>query len=120
MKPQKKFVSCIDVCLPDYFAGYHKPVFQVAIYKDKYTCGEIADELEAESAVIDEMYQTHEDYKEDIECLDAYIVELRDKKDEIFYLDPNFAETDEYEYSIYMYFAVIQPVVRNGLTFLNP
>jgi hypothetical protein len=107
---------------PQYFSGYHHPVLQVPIYKKKYTCEEIAEEIESElNAFWDYIFGD----EENIEPLyNQFISELRSQGKKVFFkADKSMYEyfralkNDENSESLYFYFSVGNPHYSNGLLF---
>lgn len=119
-----KQAALLDVCYPDYFTGYHKPVLAVAV-QDNMTHGELADAMEQEiNATFDYLCDNEHGYtEEEMRLFYSYIEELREPDvinelftEKVYESD----EDDEFAESVYAYFAIINPTYSNGLMFLNP
>ena len=118
MKNNKKIVV-LDICMSDYFSGYHKTVIQVPVYKKQLTNAEAAQEIENEINLLWElMKETHT--PEELEIWDRYTEELKGIPDKIFFSDPEINEDNEEEECAYIFLGLINPVTVHGLTFLNP
>lgn len=113
-----KAISLIDVCLPDYFTGYSKAVVSIPVYQKSFTCSEMADMIESEMDSIFELIEESHS-EEEIKIWDNFIVELRNKGDEMYYSDDSFVENEDGEDCAFMYFALVNPVTIHGITFLN-
>ena len=115
-----KKVALLDVCLPDYFSGYHLPVLHVALY-GRMTKAELSQAIKDEfNAVWD--YINPNDDKETEALYQEFCSELESDGDAIFFKgDPDYNE-DEYDdcyEPAWAYFSIIEPVWSNGIMFLN-
>ena len=108
-----KQVSLLDICVPDYFTGYHLPVLSVPL-QGTVTCGDMAELIEDELNATYDYINPECDPAIDV-LYDTYIADLKEKDNEIFYE----SESDEDIECVYAYFSVINPVRVYGLTFLN-
>ena len=111
-----KQVSLLDICLPDYFAGYGKPVVSVALY-GTVTCDEVAELIEEELNASYDYINPENDANID-ELYNNYCAELRKNGSDLFYKSEFEEDTEEAE-PAYAYFSIIDPVKVHGLTFLN-
>lgn len=113
----KKF-ELLDVCYPDYFSGYHRPVLAVPVFNNMYL-SELASGLELElNSTFD--YLTNESNgftKTEILIIEEYIKELKDQKDDVF-IGEQFEELDNDIDCVYAYFSITKPVYSNGIRFL--
>lgn len=110
-------IALLDICLSDYFTGYHLPCLAIPIYRT-ISCKEIAGEMENElNAIYD--YINPEDNKDIANLYDRYINGLKSKGDEIFYQCDDISEIEDIEPQ-YAYFSIINPVFSSGMQFLNP
>ena len=120
MKNSKQQVALLDICLPDYFTGYHKPCLQVALY-GQMTNKELAEEIMQEFNFCFD-YLNEDDDKEITKLYEDYCAELNKNGDAIFYKgDPDLNEDsdlDDYECA-YAYFSIINPTYVNGIMFLD-
>ena len=121
MKRLEKQAALLDVCLPDYFSGYFRPVIAVPLH-DKISNKEVAEEMKDEiNAVYD--YLTNEDNgysEEEMALFDAIIDKLAANPDMVFFDAEDEAEDEDEDIdSVFAYFAIIHPVVQNGIMFLN-
>jgi len=108
-----KKVALLDVCLPDYFSGYHLPVIAVPVC-GTITNGEMADSINEEVDAIGHDFDfTDDDYK----LYDEYVELLRKNANDIFYQGEFDDDMDD---SVYAYFSIINPTYVGGLMFLNP
>ena len=112
-----KYVDLIDDCYPDYFSGYHLPVLQVA-YSETLTFEQLAKEMELE---INMMYEyLFDEYPEHEALYRDYIASIR-KQSGIAVKAPDLDPKDtEMEFLPCLFFAVVNPVYRSGIQFLNP
>jgi hypothetical protein len=109
-----KKVALLDICLSDYFTGYHLPVCAVAVF-GKMTNKDIAESIKSEmNAVWEYLFDDNPAHEK---LYNDYINELLAKPNDVFVeLDK---EDEEYE-CCYAHFSVINPVYANGIMFLNP
>ena len=108
-----KKVALLDICLPDYFTGYHLPVIAIPVY-GTMTYEDMAAEIQNEVNSIGFDFDfTDEDYQ----LYDNYTNELKQNPSAIFCKVDEIAE--DCEDCAYAYFSIINPVTKNGITFLN-
>ena len=115
-----KQVALLDICLSDYFTGYHLPVIQIPLYGEKISNAQL-------SSMIMEEYNSIYDYinpdesKEVDKLYEDFCLQLNEKGGEIFWDgDPDYSEDDSDFYEpAYAYFSIINPVYRHGMMFLN-
>ena len=113
--PTTQQIQVLDICYPDYFSGYHKTVLRVEVYSKQMTCIEIANELKSEiDNLFEMMEETHT--KAELSIWDQYIKELTSKGDDIFYSDETPEEAEGW---ISIFFGLTNPVIVNGINFLN-
>lgn len=111
-----KKVALLDICLPDYFTGYHLPALSVCLPSGTITCEEMADMIDSElNAVWD--YINPDDDDTITALYDAYIEELRKEGYAVFYESEDSEDSEECAYA---YFSMINPVTVHGITYLNP
>jgi len=110
-----KQLALLDFCLPDYFTGYHKPVIAVGIY-ETMTNKEVAEAIQDEINVTYE-WLTGSYSRTEMLLMDHYCEQLLTDPDTIFVTQEEIeGEVDE---CAYLYFGIIKPVHKYGLTFLN-
>ena len=114
-----KQLALLDLCYPDYFTGYHRPVIAVPQFSHVITNGEMADLIDEELNVIWEMIEEGYTRTERL-IIDEFIADLRKDSDNIYY-ETDMIDTceDDYDECPYFYFAIINPIFKYGLTFLN-
>ena len=107
---------------PEYFSGYHHPVLQVPIHKKKYTCEEIADEIESEFNAFCDYICGNDENTEPL--YEQFKAELKAQGKKVFFkadktMDEYFRalKNDENAESLYFYFSVGNPHFSNGLLF---
>tara|TARA_R110000868_G_C10705596_1_gene749511 strand:+ start:407 stop:763 length:357 start_codon:yes stop_codon:yes gene_type:complete len=110
-------IALLDICMSDYFSGYHLPCLAVSIYRT-VTFKEIAEEMESEYNSIYESINPNED-KEIDNLYDNYFAELKAKGSEIFFECEDISQIEDSE-PLYAYFSIINPTYKYGLNFLNP
>jgi hypothetical protein len=117
MKTNNKQIALLDICMSDYFTGYHLPCVSVSVY-GKITCSEMADMIKDE---INYSFDVLNLSEEDEQLYNNYCAELMAKCEEIFYQNEEEEDTDEVfaDETAYAYFSVINPIIVNGITFLN-
>ena len=108
---EMKHVALLDYCMPDYFGGYQRTVIAVPVF-GTMTCKEVAEEIKRE---VDALYEMID--PEDMPLYDELVAEMEEKGDEV-YVEQE--ELDEDVEPAYLYFSVINPVIRHGIMFLNP
>ena len=86
------------------------------------TCEEVAKELESEFNMLHDHLE-HDHTPEEMNLWEQFIADLKSRGSEIFVEETQFDDMDEDDMEdvspAYLYFALIDPVFRNGLTFLN-
>jgi len=115
----KATLECLDVCYPDYFTGYHRPVITIPVFNN-ITCKEVA------QSIIDEMnsawdYYTNEDNgfsKTELLIIDEYVRELKLISYDEF-IGEEFEEEQSEDYSIYAHFSICRMKYVNGMSFLS-
>jgi len=119
MKKSKFTEVCIlDICLSDYFSGYHLPVLAIPVYHGM-TNKDIADEIKNEiNSCYDYLCESFKDA--DLNLFDMYIDKLMLNPDKENFLDLEIQDEEEdFGESVYMYLSLCKPVTRYGMTFLN-
>ena len=106
-----KKVALLDYCVPCYFGGYQRTVIAVPVF-GMMTHKEVAEEIKREVDALHEMIDPG-----DMPLYDEFVEEMAEKGDEV-YVEQE--ELDEDVEPAYLYFSVINPVTRHGITFLNP
>lgn len=110
-----KKLALLDICLPDYFTGYHLPVCAIPL-SGTMTNKDIADGINYEiNSAWEYIFAEHTEHEQ---YYNEYIAELLKRPDDIFYKE--IEEINEDDDCAYAYFSVINPVTRYGITFLNP
>lgn len=117
METQRKTLALLDHCYPDYFTGYHKPVFAIPVY-GTMTNAEVSEAIQDElNAMYDYFYGEHGYSKTEILVIDHFCEELNNVGNEIF-VEEEESEDEDYEPN-YLYFGIIKPAYRYGMMFLN-
>jgi len=119
MKKSKFTEVCIlDICLSDYFSGYHLPVLAIPVYHGM-TNKELADEIKNEiNSCYDYLCESFKDA--DINLFDMYIDKLMLNPNQKNFLDLEIQDDDEgFEESVYIYLSLCKPITKYGMTFLN-
>jgi hypothetical protein len=118
-----KKLALLDICLPDYFSGYHLPVFAIPMY-DGVTFEDVAKQIETEINVDYTYYITKDGITEkDEKLIHQFVNEYKSKGNEVFYKDENECIVeDQINYDDqcpYAYFSIVDLKVINGITFLS-
>lgn len=114
-----KKLALLDICLPDYFSGYHLPVFAVPMY-DGVTFEDVAKQIETEINVDYTYYITKDGITEkDEKLIHQFVREYKSKGNEVFYKDADDCVDADYDECPYAYFSIVDPKVINGITFLS-
>lgn len=131
-----KKLALLDICLPDYFSGYHLPVFAIPMY-DGVTFEDVAKQIETDINVCYDYYLSKDGFKlKEEKLIHQFVKEYKSKGDEIFYstekcnktmeddIDDDFKTWNEapygdYDEYPYAYFSIIDLKVINGITFLS-
>lgn len=122
MKAQRFTEVCIlDVCMSDYFTGYHMPVLSIPMYNGM-TNKDLAEEINS-SINSDWDYLVNESDRsyteEEIKIFEAHCTELLNDPDNVIYEDSEEPEDMEDYESAYMYLGLCKPVTKYGITWLN-
>lgn len=116
-----KTFELLDVCYPDYFSGYNRPVIAIPVFNNM-VYSEIAKNIKSELNATWE-YLTNESNgfsKTEILIIEEYIEKLKKKGMEIFFgneFEEN--ENDDCFGGPYAYFSICKMVYSNGIRFLN-
>lgn len=115
-------VCQLDVCLPDYFSGYHMPVIAVPMYNG-ITNKELAKDIKSEINATWE-YLCNEDSpdqsftEKEMRIFDRFCNKLKRAKKYIIIENLEESEEEDTE-TVYMYLSLCKPVHQYGMTFLN-
>jgi hypothetical protein len=116
-----KQLALLDVCYPDYFTGYSKPIIAVP-FSQSYSNREMSEAIQEEiRCYYDYLFSEHGYSKTELLLMDHYCEELLKDPDGVF-IEMDETEQinlDEMEDYAYLYFGIIKPVFRYGLTWLN-
>jgi hypothetical protein len=118
-----KKLALLDICHPEYFSGYHLPVFAIPMY-DGVTFEDVAKQIETDINVDYTYYITKDGIKEkDEKLIHQFVNEYKSKGNEVFYKDENECIVeDQITYDDdcpYAYFSIVDLKVINGITFLS-
>ena len=121
-----KTIELLDVCLPDYFTGYHRPVIAVPVHNGM-TFDELSKEIENElNYSWDYLCNQNNGFsKTEVLIIDDYVRRL--KEDQVYKDSGLFIGTDELEEdeneeyieSVYAYFSLCRLNRKYGITFLD-
>lgn len=112
-------LALLDICLPDYFSGYHLPVFAIPMH-DGITFEDVANEIESEFNMEYDYFMSINYFSdEDEKLIHQFVSEYKSKGSEIFYKDADDCVDADYDECPYAYFSIVDPKVINGITFLS-
>jgi len=119
----KKTIELLDVCYPDYFTGYHRPVLAIPVYNNM-TFTELADSIQEEMNYNwDYLTNGSNGYtKTEFLIIDEYVNKLRTDpvyKDSALFIGEELEYNEQGEDSIYAYFALCRLNTKYGATFLD-
>ena len=112
-----KILALLDCCVPCYFSGYNRPVISIPVFAsmtNKETSEAIQNELNASYDYFIEGYS-----KTEMLIIDHFCEELLNAPEETFIVCTETVDPENEEDPDYMYFGIIKPVFRHGLTWLN-
>jgi len=112
-----KTLALLDVCHSDYFTGYHKPVLAVPVFGTMNN-REVSEAIQGELNQVYE-YFINEHNRTEALLVDHFCAELLTKPEEIYIEQSSDEIPGEDDDCMYMYFGIIKPVFRYGLTWLN-
>ena len=126
MKTKKRFteVCQLDICLSDYFTGYHMPVVAIPV-SNGMTKKDIAEAIQSEINY-DWDYLVGDDDRqfteEEMSLFDSYCDELKSDPNTIIISGIEETEDEDEDFftePVYMYLSLCKPVNKYGMTFLN-
>ena len=114
-----KTLEILDVCYPDYFSGYHRPVISVSVYNNM-TFANLAQGIKDE---INSMYDyfTNGDNcftKTEMLIIDEYVNNLEKTGCNTF-IGNEYEENENDDSCSYAYLSICKPVYNNGIKFLS-
>lgn len=125
--PRFTEVAQLDICLPDYFSGYHFPVLSIPTFR-YMTLHDVADGITSEingsfDYLVNEGQKDRTYTKDEIKLFEEFAKKLKEgPADPITGL--SFCDCEEEDpdcecETAYIYFGLCKPVTKYGLTFLN-
>ena len=114
-----KTLEILDVCYPDYFSGYHRPVISVSVYNNM-TFADLAQGIKDEINSIYDYFTTGDNCftKTEMLIVDEYIKTL-EKTSQAIFIDNTLENSENDEFCIYAYLSICKPVYNNGIKFLS-
>ena len=123
-----KEAALLDICYPDFFIGYHRPVIAVPITGTTYNkeAGqELLNEIEYHYEMIAKEAGNPDGYtEEEIQMFQSLAKEMIEEKPDHLFVVFNEPvtpeeEEDEWQEVMYAYFAIIRPTYHSGIMFLD-
>ena len=111
----KKSFELLDICYPDYFAGYHRTVITVSL-------NPITTNKDVVDAICDELNNIETDFSRTEHLIvDEYIGKLMEDSEAIFFEDPDYRDCEDVPewYELYAYFSLCRLHVKYGITFCD-
>ncbi len=119
----KATLELLDVCYPDYFSGYHRPVIAVPVYNNM-THSDLASGIESElNSVYDYLTNPNNGFtKTEILIIEEYIEDLKTNPVYLaseWFIGEEFEEDEEDLEFPYAYLSIARIRYAHGMRFLN-